>query len=246
MLARGNFLYPLNFLSLEPKTFFLFFREGLWRVFRSEFPVLTLQFLLSHTPCSEGSVSRDSVRHSSLPPLHFLLPIFRQKPQQDNNRICSTPSLLKPCWQRTPPHQKAEFSYSAVVQNGGRLGNDTITSKMELRPVQWELTIRRFGTCPFFPQVLLFLISHRTKLCTVKFWLLTTKQEALLDLWFRLAGAGNLSAAIGRRGWGEKWRLQVSLAMAGRRKKPSHSQILGLFFLQSGVCWFPGCLTGAQ
>lgn len=92
---------------------------------------------------------------------------------------------------------------------------------MELTPVQWELTIRRFGTLVFFPQVLLFLISHRTELCTAKLWPLTTKKEALLDVWYRLAGAGNFSATIGRRGWGEKWRLQISLAMAGRRSHPT-------------------------
>lgn len=49
------------------------------------------------------------------------------------------------------------------------------------------------------------MITSRTKLCTIKLWPLRTKQEALLDvLWFRLAEAENLSAAIGRRGWGEK------------------------------------------
>lgn len=60
----------------------------------------------------------------------------------------------------------------------------------------------------FFPEVLLFMITNRTKSCTIKLWPLRTKQEALLGLlWFRLAEAGNLSAAIGRGGWGEKWRL---------------------------------------
>lgn len=59
MLARRKwkdpFLYHLKHVT-GTKTFF-FPREVPWRVSRSKFPVLTLQFFLSHTPCSEGSVS---------------------------------------------------------------------------------------------------------------------------------------------------------------------------------------------
>ena len=121
-------------------------------------------------------------------------------------------------------------------------------SRMKLRPVQWELTIRRFGTLFFFfffSKILLFVILTELNRA-IKLWPLRTKQEALLDLlWLRLAEAGNLFAAIGRRGWGEKWRLQVRLAMAGRRNNPT-PRYLVCFYCNLIYVGSACCLTGAN